>query len=409
MRGKSQYKTRCGKFKRIGDGLQADCLADDGYTFDFYFRNEPVDAEWKEMGLSPLHCRLMHMFCRLKDDGHVCNMDNLYNSVNFARAAYSLEVPQGEGEDPVRKRVKTQGVIRASGRGVPKLVKQEIPKKKSALDAARGTTKVAVLKGDPMSDDLLVGSCVDQKCFYMISTAAEFIDWVTKEKKIYSEAAGEEVVHQFLRWSLSDEYNQEMNDNDIADQLRLVYRCLRFMRNTKWWWCEFLFIWETSLVNSYLSMKRYHEALGVEPKWTHWEFNESVAWALLDPKGPGRRKTGKTGEMVASRRKAQLGPRRDRLTSKSLQKGGDRGMRLDRSLYHFPSPVDADRKKTTVCQLHRVANKEVLKETNIPPGARKDVFVCNDCDVALCVECWPAFHQQQCFKTEDYWKILGRK
>merc|ERR1739845_296481 len=148
-------KTRCGKYKRIGDGLQADCLADDGYTFDFYFRNEPVDDHWIEKGLSPLHARLMHMFSRLDDDGHECNMDNLYNSVKFARHAYSLEVPQDHGE-PRKKRVKTQGVIRAHGRGVADCVKQNIPKTKGALQAARGTTKVAVLKGDPMSDELVV-------------------------------------------------------------------------------------------------------------------------------------------------------------------------------------------------------------------------------------------------------------
>jgi hypothetical protein len=118
MRGKSIYKTQCGKFKRIGDGLQADCLADDGYTFDFYFRNEPVDDHWTEMGLAPLHCRLMHMFSRLEDDGHEVNMDNLYNSVKFARAAYSLEVLQDHGELR-KKRVKTQGVVRPTGRGVP--------------------------------------------------------------------------------------------------------------------------------------------------------------------------------------------------------------------------------------------------------------------------------------------------
>ena len=34
MQGKSEYKVRCGKFKRLGDGLQCDCLADDGYTWD---------------------------------------------------------------------------------------------------------------------------------------------------------------------------------------------------------------------------------------------------------------------------------------------------------------------------------------------------------------------------------------
>ncbi len=29
---KYKYKTHCGKFKRIGDRLQGDCIADDGYT-----------------------------------------------------------------------------------------------------------------------------------------------------------------------------------------------------------------------------------------------------------------------------------------------------------------------------------------------------------------------------------------
>ena len=206
MRGKARYKTRYSKYKRIGDGLQADCLADDGYTFDFYFRNEPVDEHWKDLGLSPLHCRMMHMFSRLTEDGHVCHMDNLYNSVNFARAALSLKVPQVSGK-PRSKRVKTQGVIRAHGRGVPKIVKQDIAKKKSAHEAARGTTKVAVLKSHTFSENLLVGSYVDQKVYYMISTAAEFIDWVVKGKKVYSNRTGEEVVHQFLRWSMADDYN----------------------------------------------------------------------------------------------------------------------------------------------------------------------------------------------------------
>ena len=85
--------------------------------------------------------------------------------------------------------------------------------------------------------------------------AAETIDWVEKTKMVWSHKKGTEVPHKFLRWSLSDNYNQKMNDCDIADQLRLIYRCLRFMRKTKWWWAEFLWVWETALVNAYLSMK----------------------------------------------------------------------------------------------------------------------------------------------------------
>ena len=164
MRGKSMYKTSCGKNKRIGDGIQCDAFADNGYTFDFYFRNEPTNAHWQEMGLSPLHARLMHMFCRLIDDGHEVNMDNLYNSVRLARAAYSLKVGQSQGP-PRKKRIKTQGLIRATGCVITPLVKQEVGKTRAAVAAECGTTKVAVLKNDPMSENLLVGSCVDQKPF----------------------------------------------------------------------------------------------------------------------------------------------------------------------------------------------------------------------------------------------------
>jgi len=46
IQGKSEYKTHCRKFKRVGDGIQRDCIADDGFTYDFYFRNEPVDMRW---------------------------------------------------------------------------------------------------------------------------------------------------------------------------------------------------------------------------------------------------------------------------------------------------------------------------------------------------------------------------
>ena len=74
-----------------------------------------------QMGLAPLHCQLMHMFSRLDNQGHECNMDNLYNSANFARAAYTLEVSDKDGNS-VKKYMKTQGVVRASGRSVPPCV-----------------------------------------------------------------------------------------------------------------------------------------------------------------------------------------------------------------------------------------------------------------------------------------------
>ena len=39
IQGKSEHKNRCRKFKRILDGIQTDCIADDGLTYDFYFNS----------------------------------------------------------------------------------------------------------------------------------------------------------------------------------------------------------------------------------------------------------------------------------------------------------------------------------------------------------------------------------
>lgn len=236
--------------------------------------------------------------------------------------------------------------------------------------------------------------------------AAEKIDWVTKKKMIYSHTAKKEVEHSFLRWSLSDTYNNEMNDNDIADQLRLIYRCLRFLRNTKWWWAEFLFIWETGMVNAYLLMKTYYIAMGFEPKWSHWQFQEEIAWALLDPDGPPLRSATNQNK-VPSRQRESTGKKRKKMTMKSVGAGGVYSSRLDPKYNHFPTPVAADKKKTTVCQLHRLAGNAINQDNKIPDGARKDVMVCKDCDAALCIKCWSVFHSKEVIENGDLWKILN--
>jgi len=146
MQGKTIYKTCCGKYKRIGNGIQTDAIADDSHTADFYFRNEPVDQKWIDMGMSPMHACILHMFSGLHNTGHSCKMDNLFNSVNLARQVYTLP-----------SRVKTDGVIRKSGRGVPAMVLQEELKGK-CTNTVCGTLKVAVLKGDSKSRDLIVVS-----------------------------------------------------------------------------------------------------------------------------------------------------------------------------------------------------------------------------------------------------------
>ena len=90
-------------------------------------------------------------------------MDNLFNSVRLAQAAYSLPNP-----------VLIHGVLCKNGQGCPLCVVQE-EKQGRAADWARGTVKAAMLKGDSRSSDLVLASCYDQKPFYMILSSCKIV------------------------------------------------------------------------------------------------------------------------------------------------------------------------------------------------------------------------------------------
>ncbi len=95
-------------------------------------------------------------------------------SVGLAREAYSLPT-----------QVLVHGVIWKSKRGVPLCVVQG-DKTEKAATKAQGTVKVAVLKNDSKSHNLIVTSCYDQKPFYMLSHSIEEIIWVKHEKSVQS-------------------------------------------------------------------------------------------------------------------------------------------------------------------------------------------------------------------------------
>jgi hypothetical protein len=111
MQGVSEYKTCCGKFKRLGDGIQGNCIANSDYTWDVYFPNEPINQELLAQGDSPMHCQLLHMFQNLHESFHCCTMDNLFNSVKLSCATFCLKKP-----------VLVHGVLRKSGQGCPPCV-----------------------------------------------------------------------------------------------------------------------------------------------------------------------------------------------------------------------------------------------------------------------------------------------
>jgi len=107
-------------YKKEGDGFQCDCICDDGYTFTFYFRNQPAPKKWLDKGYSPLHARCMALFDCFLDDYHQVRFDNLYMSAKFCL---------GAAQHP--RKVLVEGVTRTSQRGLPKeIIQHEVKSKK---------------------------------------------------------------------------------------------------------------------------------------------------------------------------------------------------------------------------------------------------------------------------------------
>jgi hypothetical protein len=69
-----------------------------------------------------------------------------------------------------------------------------------AANAARGTVKAAVLKGDSRSSNLVVASCYDQKPFYMIAHSCKNVTWMPISKRVWSKALKQNVNFSFLRF-----------------------------------------------------------------------------------------------------------------------------------------------------------------------------------------------------------------
>lgn len=139
-------------YKAEGDGFQCDALCQEGFTYQVYMRNDPAPEKYLKRGLSPLHSRVMALFDVLDDEYHHCAMDNLYNSVQFCRAAFNHA-----------KKVLCHGVTRAGGRGIPEDVVQTEEKTKKGKLQQWVTVKAAVLRGAKDCVDLVASSVYDSK------------------------------------------------------------------------------------------------------------------------------------------------------------------------------------------------------------------------------------------------------
>ena len=223
FQGRHKDKRRI-TYKAEGDGFQADALADNGYTYQIFMRNNPAPTKYIKQGLSPLHSRTMALFDSLEYTHHQCGMDNLYNSCAFSCAAYNHP-----------RSILCHGVAQKKGRGVPNCVLQNEVLNLKQQRFVRGTVKAAVLVGDPGCPNLIASSVYDTKPVNYLSMVSDKIEWVVKSKPVFNVKTNETEDLQFLQLNQINKYNNEMGGVDIADQLRGVYRIDCFVRDRKWW------------------------------------------------------------------------------------------------------------------------------------------------------------------------------
>lgn len=150
---KLKVKLRCGKFKRAGDGFQADAIVlDGGYVLFLVFRGDNTTPIY-EAKFSPLHNRCLLLLSALIRDGHQGWWDNLYSSVDvmqqIARGGeYTATYPAGPKAGTTSSiKVPATGLsgTARTNRGIPPSCRQ--PKKTDLTKK-----KLEALKEQPLED-----------------------------------------------------------------------------------------------------------------------------------------------------------------------------------------------------------------------------------------------------------------
>ena len=112
---------------------------------------------------------------QLKTEWSNVHMDNLFNSVKLARAAYY-------------EKTRVHGIVRVNNKGIPDEVIQREVKGKKNKDEVRGTVKVEVRTGDPVCPNIVCCSIYDTKPVHVLSTVAKDVEWWSVRRRVWSEA-----------------------------------------------------------------------------------------------------------------------------------------------------------------------------------------------------------------------------
>ena len=233
---------------------------------------------------------------------------------------------------------------------------------------------------------------------YFLTNAIEKVKWIAIEQKLYDKAQNKKVPAPFYHLNIVNEYNYNMNNVDIADQLRGTYRWDKWMRKRKWWWSIYFWVCQMLLTNCYITYKKYM-VMHKHKYLSQYDFKSKVCLCWIDsrfiPK-TGKRKAESSptvAEVTVTNEEEMscLSSTRlsgtvwcSRVNDRSLDEtAGSLKIRLNHQEQHWPSTPIVDDAR---CQLHAWAtggNKYRMR-----------ICYCSTCNVNLCVDCYRLFHTQ---------------
>ena len=418
FQGRSVNKSRI-KYKKVGDGFQADSLCCEGYTYSFYFRHQRAPENYTRKGVSSLHSRVLFLFDQLKCKHHCCFMDNLYMSALFAKQSLLS-----------KNQVMIHGVTKNHQKGVPKIIQQNEVQNETLMLQQKGTVKVAVLNGDPDIKPMIAISYYDSKPIYFLSTVVRNVEWIELARRCFNKEKFLMDEVKFLRPNFVHAYNNDMNHADIADQLGLVYKTALNLHIFKWWQAILFWSIDKAHTAAYKLRNAFHLAHNSKAM-LHYTFLETHCLDSLKEDTSQPRKTRKvnsknkvsstssvsslgsrsrrssrnaehsecTDTLDDSHYKQGFGVGRILLKSRSIKWTGavvdskefnERRLTFSTATCHLPAH---HRNKYSECQLHKWCLKD-SKDEEICRYARhkKGLMKCPDCQVILCLDCYTQFH-----------------